>query len=62
MAWAGRHFYVRAWSALRHRSADMNTLVAVGTGAAFLDSALATLAPGLFLRAASPRTSTTRRW
>jgi len=49
MAWAGRHFYVRAWSALRHRSADMNTLVAVGTGAAFLDSALATLAPNLFL-------------
>jgi Cu+-exporting ATPase len=49
MAWAGRHFYVRAWSAFRHRSADMNTLVAVGTGAAFLDSALATLAPGLFL-------------
>jgi P-type Cu+ transporter len=49
MAWAGRHFYVRAWSAFRHRSADMNTLVAVGTGAAFLDSALATLAPRLFL-------------
>jgi P-type Cu+ transporter len=49
MAWAGRHFYARAWSAFRHRSADMNTLVAVGTGAAFLDSALATLAPGLFL-------------
>jgi Cu+-exporting ATPase len=49
MAGAGRHFYVRAWSAFRHRSADMNTLVAVGTGAAFLDSALATLAPSLFL-------------
>jgi Cu+-exporting ATPase len=49
MAWAGRHFYVRAWAALRHRSADMNTLVAVGTGAAFLDSAIATLAPNLFL-------------
>jgi Cu+-exporting ATPase len=49
MAWAGRHFYARAWSAFRHRSADMNTLVAVGTGAAFLESALATLAPGWFL-------------
>ncbi len=49
MAWAGRRFYVRAWSGLRHRSADMNTLVAVGTGAAFLDSALATLFPGFFL-------------
>ncbi|HEX4965906.1 MAG TPA: heavy metal translocating P-type ATPase [Thermoanaerobaculia bacterium] len=48
MAWAGRHFYVRAWSGLRHRSADMNTLVAVGTGAAFLYSVLATVAPGFF--------------
>lgn len=36
MGWIGRHFYIRAWSAFRHRSADMNTLVAVGTGAAFL--------------------------
>ena len=30
MAWAGRHFYVRAWAAFRHHSADMNTLIAVG--------------------------------
>ena len=36
MAWAGRHFYVRAWKGLRHRTADMNTLIAIGTGAAFL--------------------------
>jgi Cu+-exporting ATPase len=50
MAWAGRHFYTRAWSALRHRSADMNTLVAVGTGAAFLYSLLATVMPDFFLR------------
>ncbi len=49
MVWAGRHFYLRAWSAFRHHSADMNTLVAVGTGAAFLYSALATVAPGLFI-------------
>ena len=35
MAWAGRHFYVRAWKGLRHRTADMNTLIAIGTGAAF---------------------------
>ena len=35
MGWAGRHFYSRAWSAFRHRTADMNTLIAVGTGAAF---------------------------
>ena len=50
MVWAGRHFYVRAWSSFRHHSADMNTLIAVGTGAAFLYSVLATAAPGFFLR------------
>ncbi|MGE5231913.1 MAG: cation transporter, partial [Deltaproteobacteria bacterium] len=27
--WSGRHFYVRAWAALRHGGADMNTLIAV---------------------------------
>jgi P-type Cu+ transporter len=50
MAWAGRHFYTRAWAAFRHRAADMNTLIAIGTGAAFVYSAIATVAPGLFLR------------
>jgi Cu+-exporting ATPase len=50
MVWAGRHFYVRAWKSFRHHSADMNTLIAVGTGAAFLYSAIATAAPGFFLR------------
>jgi Cu+-exporting ATPase len=50
MAWAGRHFYTRAWSSFRHHSADMNTLIAVGTGAAFLYSVLATVVPGFFLR------------
>ncbi len=49
MAWAGRHFYVRAWAAFRHHAADMNTLVAVGTAAAFLSSLIATLAPEFFL-------------
>lgn len=49
MTWAGRHFYTRAWAAFRHHSADMNTLVAVGTGSAFLFSLLATVAPGVFL-------------
>jgi Cu+-exporting ATPase len=48
MAWAGRHFYTRAWAAFRHHSADMNTLVAIGTGAAFLYSVVATVAPGVF--------------
>ncbi len=46
MAWAGRHFYVRAWKGLRHRNADMNTLIAIGTGAAFIYSAVATFVPG----------------
>lgn len=50
MGTTGRHFYVRAWAALRHRSANMNTLVAVGTGAAFVYSAVATLVPDFFLR------------
>lgn len=48
MAWAGRHFYTRAWAAFRHHSADMNTLVAVGTGAAYVYSVLATVAPTFF--------------
>lgn len=48
MAWAGRRFYVKAWSALLHGTADMNSLIALGTGAAFLFSAVATLAPGFF--------------
>ncbi len=51
MAWAGRHFYVRAWRALQHRAAGAwNTLIAVGTGAAFGYSLLATVAPGAFTR------------
>ena len=49
MTWAGRHFYTRAWAAFRHHSASMDTLVAVGTGAAFVYSVIATVAPGFFL-------------
>ena len=41
--YAGAPFYTGAWSALRHRSANMNTLIALGTGAAFLYSLFATL-------------------
>jgi Cu+-exporting ATPase len=50
MLWAGRDFYVRAWMVTRHGSADMNTLISVGTGAAFLFSLVETIDPGLFLR------------
>ncbi|MQA90307.1 MAG: heavy metal translocating P-type ATPase [Gemmatimonas sp.] len=49
MTWAGRHFYTRAWAAFRHHAADMNTLVAVGTGAAFLFSLIATFFPDVFV-------------
>lgn len=44
----GRRFLRLGWAALRHRSPDMNTLVMIGTGAAYLYSLLVTLAPGLF--------------
>jgi P-type Cu+ transporter len=49
MAWAGRQFYTRAWSALKHGGSDMNTLISVGTGAAYLFSVAATIAPSAFL-------------
>ena len=47
LLFAGKQFFVGAWKALRHKTADMNTLVAVGTGAAFLYSAVVTFWPGL---------------
>ena len=46
--WVGWQFHRGAWAALRHRTADMNTLVSVGTSAGYLYSTLVTLAPGLF--------------
>ncbi|MCL4394284.1 MAG: heavy metal translocating P-type ATPase [Chloroflexi bacterium] len=45
--WAGSRFFVGAWSAFRHHAADMNTLIALGTGAAYLYSAVATFLPGV---------------
>jgi len=50
MVWAGGAIYGRAWKALLHRSTTMNTLVALGTGAAFVYSAAATFFPAAFLR------------
>ncbi len=44
--YAGAPFYKGAWSALRHRSANMNSLIALGTGAAFLYSLAVTLRGG----------------
>jgi Cu+-exporting ATPase len=46
--WAGWRFYRGAWAALKHRQANMNTLVVMGTSAAYLYSAVAALAPQLF--------------
>ncbi len=45
--YSGAQFYRGGWKTVRHGSADMNTLVAVGTGAAFLYSLAATVAPRL---------------
>jgi P-type Cu+ transporter len=47
IAYSGSQFYRGAWMSLRHRAADMNTLIAVGTGVAFAYSVVVTVAPGL---------------
>lgn len=52
--YCGWQFYQGAWAAFRHRAADMNTLIAVGTGAAFIYSVLATLFPSFFAAASAP--------
>jgi P-type Cu+ transporter len=46
LLFSGRRFFTGFWKTARHGTADMNTLVAVGTGAAFLYSAAAVLFPG----------------
>ncbi|MDO7847483.1 heavy metal translocating P-type ATPase [Hymenobacter sp. M29] len=50
LLYSGREFYSSAWKSFRHRTANMDTLIAIGTGAAFLYSVAATLAPGFFTR------------
>jgi Cu+-exporting ATPase len=45
--WAGWPFIQRGWQSLRNRSLNMFTLIALGTGSAYLYSLLATVAPGL---------------
>jgi Cu+-exporting ATPase len=51
VVWSGQQFYKGTWSGIRHRTADMNTLIGVGTGAAYLYSLVATAAPAVFQRA-----------
>ena len=49
--WAGWPFFARGWTSLVTRKLNMFTLIAIGVGAAFLYSLVATLAPGLFPQA-----------
>ena len=46
--WAGWPFFVRGWQSLVPRNLNMFTLIAVGTGVAWIYSVVAVLAPGLF--------------
>ena len=46
--WIGGQFYRGAWGAFKHRNADMNTLIAVGTSAAYLYSVAAMMFPSFF--------------
>jgi Cu+-exporting ATPase len=46
--WVGLQFYTTAWAAARHRTTNMNTLIAIGSSAAYFYSVLGVLAPGFF--------------
>jgi Cu+-exporting ATPase len=48
VVYCGAQFYRGAWAAFRHRAADMNTLIALGTGAAYVYSVAATVWPSPF--------------
>ena len=48
MLYSGRHFFTGAWQALTHRSANMHTLIALGTGVAWIYSTIALLFPRMF--------------
>ncbi|NEP19622.1 MAG: heavy metal translocating P-type ATPase, partial [Leptolyngbya sp. SIO4C1] len=47
--WCGQSFFVGAWKAFLHRAATMNTLIALGTGTAYLYSLFVTLFPGILI-------------
>lgn len=49
--WAGWPFFQRGWSSVRTRNLNMFTLIAMGTGVAWLYSVIATIAPGIFPKA-----------
>lgn len=48
LAYSGNQFFTGAWQALKHRSANMHTLIAMGTGIAWIYSTIALLFPQLF--------------
>ncbi len=48
LVYSGKQFFAGGWAAFRHRNADMNTLIALGTGAAWVYSTVAIAFPGLF--------------
>jgi len=48
MLWSGSQFFVGMWDALKHRSANMHTLISFGITAAFLYSVVAVAYPGIF--------------
>lgn len=54
--WVGWSFYQAAWSGLRNRTASMDTLVAIGTSAAFGYSVVVTFLPSFFERAGATGT------
>ena len=49
MLWSGQSFFINAWKQLRHRTANMDSLVALSTGIAFLFSVFNTLFPAILL-------------
>jgi len=49
--WAGNQFFIGAWNSFKHRSADMHTLIAIGTSSAWIYSTVAVLFPWIFPRA-----------
>ncbi len=48
LLWSGSHFFTGAWEALKHRAANMNTLISLGTGAAWIYSTAVVLLPQVF--------------
>jgi Cu+-exporting ATPase len=56
LAWSGSQFYTGMWAALKHRQANMHTLIAIGISAAWLYSTVAVLFPGVFPKHTSAET------